>query len=418
MHLVYKYGGASIKDSEAIRNLADRFQTAKAPQIMVFSAIGKTTNALEKITELFYGNSTGIFEHIDKLQDFHVQICVELFGDENTSCVDTVRTGFDELRTYVKRKPSLNYDYEYDQIVSRGEIIATQIISTYFTFRGLENEYLDIRRLIRTDHSYRDAQVDCAITEEMIQAAFENTSKMVITQGFIASTREGISTTLGREGSDYTAAILAASVDAKKLVIWKDVPGVMNADPKRFKTSKKMDVISYQEAIELSFFGAKVIHPKTIKPLENKEIPLEVRSFLRPDMPGTLIKKAAYIPDIPPVYILKDDQILISISPRDFSFIVESHISEIFAVFSRFRVKVNIAQNSAINYSVCVDCNKSHLPHLTRALKGKFKLRYNDGLQLITIRHFTDEAIDNLLRGKKVYMEQRNRSTAQFLVRP
>ncbi|MEA3448198.1 MAG: aspartate kinase [Bacteroidota bacterium] len=416
MH-VHKFGGASIKDAESIKNLSTIIQDQKRPVIIVISAMGKTTNALENLAEAYYTRESAQAEAMfEKIKQFHEQVYLDLglekYGKETAPFSEV----FDTLKQKLQTAPSLNYDYEYDQIVHCGELFSSLIINTWLQHKGIDVHWVDARDIIRTDSAYRAANVNWKTSKKAFDRQHVHSNRIMLTQGFIGSTPEGISTTLGREGSDYTAAILAVLSVAKDVTIWKDVPGVMNADPKHHDFSEKMPLISYQEAIELAYYGAKIIHPRTIKPLENKKIPLYVKSFLEPGEKGTEIKHLEKEIKLSPVYIIKNEQVLLSVSPRDFSFIMEKHISRIFDVFDMYNAHVSMSQNSAISYSICVDCHKRKLPKLIARLGKEFKVLYNEHLQLITIRHYTNEAIEKMLKGKHVVLEQRSRKTARFLV--
>ncbi|HRW22602.1 MAG TPA: aspartate kinase, partial [Bacteroidales bacterium] len=342
----------------------------------------------------------------------HDSICSALFNNNKTPA--SVNKYFDELKRKLKTNPSLNKDYEYDQIVSFGELISSTIVYEYLNEQDYIINFLDIRTVLRTDNIYKEANIDWETSKNLV-SVFVNKNKLpIITQGFIGSTHERINTTLGREGSDFTAAALAYMLDAQEVVIWKDVPGIMNADPAWCKFAEKIDVLSYQEAIELSFFGAKVIHPKTIKPLQNKNIPLRVKSFVAPNEEGTIIKKIDYKLKLIPVYILKENQILLSISPRDFSFIVEENISKIFSQFAKHRIKVNMIQNSAISFTASID-NSNKIEDLIKELSKEYTVKYNNGLTLITIRHYNDEAIDKMIAEKTLLLEQRSRLTIRMV---
>jgi aspartate kinase len=410
---IYKFGGASVKNASAVKNLKNILQKCDTPLIVVVSAMDKITNALEKLHNFYLQKDK---ENQDKafndIYSFHYNICKGLFNESNMP--NSVQELFNKLQHKLSIPPSLNQDYEYDQIVSFGELISSNIVFEYLNDQSYKINLLDIRTVLRTDNIYKEANIDWDTSHKLIKNYIKNNQLPFITQGFIGSTHERINTTLGREGSDYTAAALAYMLDADEVVIWKDVPGIMNADPAWCNFAEKIDLISYQEAIELSFYGAKVIHPKTIKPLQNKNIPLLVKSFLSPDEQGTVIKKIDYKLNLIPVYILKENQILLSISPRDFSFIVEENISKIFAQFAKFRIKVNMIQNSAISLSAGID-NSDRIGFLISELSKDYKVRYNDGLTLITIRHYTDTAIKKMIENKNLLLEQRSRLTIRMV---
>lgn len=415
---IFKFGGASVNSAEGVRNLMKISQAYKDETIIVVSAMGKMTNLLENLADAFFYGKEEIDSLFQQIKEFHLGILSDLFPDSSQSVYKQVDELFNDLAIYLKRTPSLNYDFEYDQIVVFGELLSTTIVSQFLNKSGKPNKWVDIRNSLKTDHTYREASVDWELSHQLVNQnfSFDNTF-VYVTQGFIGATNTNLSTTLGREGSDYSAAILAYILDAEAIIIWKDVPGIMNADPKWLSDSQKLERISYQEAIELAFYGAKVIHPKTIQPLKNKKIPLMVKSFMAPQDPGTTISCADNKKELKtPVFIQKKKQWLISILPNDFSFIMEDNLSDIFAMFARYRVKINLTQNSAISFSVCVDHYGDNLLSLIDELSENYKVRYNQNLELVTIRHYTAEAVQRIIDGRKVMMEQRSRNTAQFVL--
>lgn len=410
---VYKFGGASVKDAEGIRNVARILQTESDVDLMiVISAMGKTTNTLEAVVNAYYN---GEKPSLDSVRQFHFEIMNELF-DSNHSIYDEVSNLFVEIEWAIEDAPTSTYAYEYDQIASVGELLSTKIVSAYLDECGFTNRWLDARDIIRTDNTYRNARVDWELTESLIQKEISK-GLPVLTQGFIGCTSENFTTTLGREGSDFTAAILAHATQAEEVVIWKDVPGVLNADPRFFEDAQKLESLSYAEAIELAYFGAKVIHPKTIQPLKDKKIPLRVRSFIKSDQEGTVVSESAEIKPFLPSFIVKENQVLLSISAQDLSFIVEDHLSHIFSLFSNFGVRVNVMQNSAVSFSVCVDDDVQKTPGLIEALKKEYQVLYNDGLTLYTIRHYDDDSMTKVLEGKTLLLEQKSRHTIQLVVK-
>lgn len=423
---VFKFGGASVKDADSVRNVAAILKKY-APQklVVVVSAMGKTTNLLEKVLNAWYENDERLMVFVQEVITFHQIIIRALFPDKNHAVHFKTDLLFGELEGNLSTPPSLNYDFDYDQIVSFGELISTVIIGEYLLDEGLNCKWFDVRELIRTDKTWRAARVDWETTglriEEQVSSFFQNQATkpaIALTQGFLGSTTDGATTTLGREGSDYTAAILAYALHANEMVIWKDVPGLLNADPKYFSVTQKLSSISYQEAIELAYYGATVIHPKTIKPLKNRDIPLRIKSFLDPESEGSLIHHNTSADSLIPSFIFKVDQVLISISPRDFSFIDERNLSEILAIFASNSLHISLMQNSAISFSVCVDNNARRLGQLFTVLEEKYKIRYNTNLELITIRHYDQATIDRVLEdGKSVLLEMRSRVTAQFVVK-
>lgn len=412
---IHKFGGASIKNAEAIKQMVSICQDNISNGVIVVSAMGKTTNLLEKITDRFFsGLSTA--DLFNQLIEFNNAILAELFPTPNEIFQDINRIT-DTILFWLGRKPGLNFDFEYDQIVSFGELISTKIIAAYLNNCGYKVHFVDIRNSLKTDSTYREGKVNWELTSEMVKQDFNLCdSRVYLTQGFIGMDINNLTTTLGREGSDYTAAILANILDASKVIVWKDVPGILCADPKWMPNSEKLNRISYQEAIELTYYGAKVIHPKTIKPLQNKQIPLQVKSFLHPKSEGTIIEQTGVL-QLPSVFIRKEEQVLITIKPLDFSFIVESNLSHIFGVFAQHQIKVNVMQNSAISFSVAVDGEIDRVKAAIRELKKQFDVKYNDNLQLLSIRHTKPQAEQLVLNNKEILLEQRSRSMVRFVLR-
>lgn len=417
---VFKFGGASVKDAEAVKNVASIIKRYPNDQIIaVISAMGKTTNALERLTKAYIDKTENAETVLQEIKDFHFQICQALFTNPDHPIYNELENAFVELYWIIEEEPTLQYNYEYDQIVSMGEIISTKIVSTYLNDIGVHNQWMDARGLIQTDNTYREGKVDFELTESLVKTQLIPVLKkdrVVITQGFIGGTSENFTTTLGREGSDYTAAILAYCTDAQDVTIWKDVPGVLNADPKWFSNTKKIEELTYHDAIELTYYGATVIHPKTIKPLQNKNIPLYVKSFLKPEDSGTVVKDSDKRLNIPS-YIFKVDQILISIQPKDFSFIAEDNLSDIFELFSRFGVKINVMQLSAINFSVCIDNDEKKWKPLLDELQKSYKVLYNSGLELMTVRYYDQNTLNTLTENKAILLELRSRNTVQMVMR-
>lgn len=419
---VFKFGGASVKDANGVRNLCKIISlNLDSSLLVVISAMGKTTNALEQLTDAYVEqkDSIAIFEGI---KSFHEQILIDLFDDKNHPIFDEIANTFIEIDWILEEEPHPDYDFNYDQIVSVGELISTKIVSAYLNHIGLKSTWLDARSCIHTDNTYREGKVDWEKTLQAIVTQVPNLllplqgTGGLITQGFIGGTSENFTTTLGREGSDYTAAIFASCLDCASLTIWKDVPGVLNADPKWFEVTEKIDQLSYQDAIELTYYGATVIHPKTIKPLQNKNITLFVKSFLNPEDTGTEISnKENHLPI--PSFIFKVDQVLISIFPKDFSFIVEENLSQIFKLFHDHRVKINTMQNSAISFSVCVDQNEKKVQKLITNLKEQYKVKYNDNMEMVTIRWYDQETINRVTVDKKVLLEVKSRHTCQMVMK-
>lgn len=419
---VFKFGGASVKDAEAIKNVGSillRFE--HEPVFVVVSAMGKTTNKLEAcLSYLLAQDQLNYYHTVDELRDFHVDIAGELFHDKHSKVFRFIDDLFEQLKNKFEKPLAEERSFEYDQVVSLGEVLSSFIINEYVLELGLKSEWLDARRLIRTDNHYQEGNVNWEKSEMLISArlgvAIQHTNTF-ITQGFIGHTAEGFTTTLGREGSDYSAAIFAFCTDATEVTIWKDVPGMLNADPKYFENTQLLSQISYREAIELAYFGASVIHPKTIKPLQNKGIPLFVKSFIAPDEPGTTIQSEGANDHLIPSFIVKKNQVLITISSADFSFINEDALAKIFEIFYSNRIKINLMQNSALNFSVLVDGDKVHMESLLVNLSPTFTCKYNEGVELVTIRHYNQSTINQMTLGRDVLLEQRSRQTARFVIR-
>lgn len=418
---VFKFGGASVKDAEAVKNVATILKQYPDQNIVVvLSAMGKTTNALERLTNAYFfseENKKGETENaatiLEEIKKYHFDIIEQLFPDKNHSIYNEINNAFVELDWAIEEPPTHSYDHEYDQIVSIGEIVSTKIVNAYLNQAGIKSKWQDVRDFIQTDNTYRQGNVDWELTQRLSQT-LATSEGITVTQGFIGGTSENFTTTLGREGSDYTAAIIAFTSNAESVTIWKDVPGVLNADPKWFAETKKIEHLSYHDAIELAYYGATVIHPKTIKPLQNKKIPLYVKSFLNPKEAGTIINEDQSSLPLP-CFIFKVDQVLISISPKDFSFIVEENFSAIYKLFAEKQVKINMMQNSAISFSVCIDNDANKLPDLIKTLQKEYRVLYNQNLELITIRYYDQATIDRVTVDKKVLLEVKSRYTVQLV---
>ncbi|MDR2008974.1 MAG: aspartate kinase [Bacteroidales bacterium] len=412
---VYKFGGASIKNALALQNVA-QIISKHNNLIVVVSAIDKTTNALERLVNSYFYNQDDKFLLFEKIKDFHFQYINEAFGGHSVEVRKLLGKYFDELNGRINIAPSKNYDLEYDGIVSFGELFSTVIFSEYLKEVGKDSVFIDIRDVITTDSNHRDAKMLWERSTEKARNVFCTGNNIYITQGFIGRDINSNCTTLGREGSDYTASALAYMLDAENVTIWKDVPGIMNADPAKFKFAEKLNVLSFREAVELAFYGAKVIHPKTIKPIENKNIPLYVKSFYDPDSEGTEIKELSYKLDLIPIYILKSNQTLLSIWSKDFSFIVEENMSKIFGLFAKYKIKVNITQNSAVSFSASIDGDSRNFDSLISELQEDYFVKYNLKTELITIRYYNPDSIEKMTKGRKILLEQRSRNTARFVM--
>lgn len=414
---VFKFGGASVKDADAVRNLVNVLnETGYENTFLVVSAMGKITNAMEKVVDAYFNDKGAIPAAIEEVKQYHSDILKALFTNDTHPIFDRVALLFEEVQGFLAWNKSPKYNFVYDQVVGYGELISTSIVSEFLNEVGIKNSWLDVRNFIKTDDNYRDVKVNWEKTQEKISEGIDR-DKFYITQGFLGSDDNNFTTTLGREGSDYTAAILAYCLDANSVTIWKDVPGVLNADPRYFEETRLLHQISYREAIELAFYGASVIHPKTLQPLQRKEIPLHVKSFVMPKDPGTTVGKGIGIEPEIPCFIVKKDQVLMKLSSLDFSFIVEDSIGDLFKLLHDHKMKVDLIQNSAISFSVCVDNKFGRLEELLNHLKGKFKVVHHEGVSLYTIRHFNSKAIKSLQNGREILLEQRGKETVQLVVK-
>ena len=414
---IFKFGGASVKDADGIKNVFSVLEkVGHEDTLLVISAMGKTTNALELVIKNYFEKSNELHSSLQEVKKYHYQILMDLFEDEEHDVYFAVNSLFADLEYFIRSNKSPNYNFVYDQVVSFGELISTTIVSHYFAQAGLKNNWIDVRNFIKTDNTYRDANVDWEKTQQLIAKGVKKKA-LNITQGFLGSDENNFTTTLGREGSDYTAAIFAYCLSAESVTIWKDVPGVLNADPRYFENAVLLNQISYREAIELAFYGASVIHPKTLQPLQKKEIPLYVKSFVNPTLQGTSVSKGADLEPHTPCFIVKKNQLLLSLSSIDFDFIMENHISEIFALFAKFKVKVNLIQNTAISFSVCIEDKYNNFEELRKVLAKKFKVSYNENVSLYTIRHFDENASKVVETNKTILLRQISRETMQIITK-
>lgn len=416
--IVYKFGGASVKNAQSVRNMAKIIGAALDPVIVVVSAMGKTTNRLEAFLDEGLKNTGKQHELLDQLKTDHFKIIEELIPDSGHPIYDEVDLFFNEAASLIQIHQEKDYNFIYDQVISLGELVSTKIVSAWLEHFGISNRWVDIRQILKTDSNYREATVNHEFSEKLCRSVFDASGTICyVTQGFIGADTKGYTTTLGREGSDYSAALLANYLNAENVTLWKDVDGIYNADPAIFSNVDKIETLSYQEVIELTYFGAKVIHPKTIKPLFDKQIPLLVKSFNKPENRGSIVGKTTKSAHQQPFIILLENQVLISISKEDLSFISELNLSFLFDLLHSFRLKANLMQHSAISFSFCVDVPKGKaLEELIELLHKEFKVLYNSGLQLITVRNFNNDLIRELIGNKKVLVEQRSRQTAQFIV--
>ncbi|MGB0879555.1 MAG: aspartate kinase [Polaribacter sp.] len=412
---IFKFGGASIKDVASIKNIAKVLQQEGTENtLIVISAMGKMTNAFEEVINAYTTHSEELPKKISFIEDFHKNIIENLF-DKNHTIYKEVDILFGELSWFLSRNTSERYNYVYDQIICFGELLSTKIVSAYLATIGLENNWFDVRNYIKTDSNYRDAKVNWELTEKRITTKVDR-NILNITQGFLAGNDTENTTTLGREGSDYTAGIFAYCLNAESVTIWKDVEGVLNADPRVFEDTTLLEQISYEEAIEMAFYGASVIHPKTLQPLQKKDIPLYVRSFINPKKSGTRVSRGATLVPYIPCFIVKKNQILVSIAANDFSFMVENNISYIFQKLHEYRLKVNLIQNSAISFSICIDNKFNRLDTFYKELKTQFKIEVQKAVDLYTIRHFDDDAISSITEKGKALLTQINKETVQIVL--
>lgn len=414
---IFKFGGASVKDAAGVKNLVSVLEKVDYKDtLVVVSAMGKSTNALEEIIEQYFQDKTKTPAALLPLKEYHLQIVNDLFQEQKAEVVAVVHELFEELHTFLKSNKSPDYSFVYDQVVSFGELLSTTIIHYFLLNQGMDSFWLDARNCIKTDDYYRAANLNWELTQSNIQSQI-GTASLVITQGFIGSNSNNFTTTLGREGSDYSAAIFGYALNAESVTIWKDVPGVLNGDPREFQNTQLLHQISYREAIELAFYGASVIHPKTLQPLQRKEIPLFVKSFENPLESGTSVSKGKTLDPHIPCYIVKKDQVLIRLSSIDFSFIVEENISYIFGLLHEYQMPVELIQNSAISFSVCVNNKYKRLDELIMVLRSRFNVDVTEGVDLFTIRHFDTKASQFInQKGKQVLLEQRTSETAQFVI--
>lgn len=414
---VYKFGGASVKDAEGVKNLASVLkQTGYKNTLIVVSAMGKTTNALELVIHNYFQNRAELQNALNHVIQYHRTILLDLFPKKTQPVFNTIHALFNELSAWLSTNKSPDYNFVYDQIIGFGELVSTTIISAYLNAIGIKNNWIDVRNCIKTDNYYRRAHVDWELTQKQIASQL-HTANLNITQGFLGSDANNFTTTLGREGSDYTAAIFAYCLNAHSVTIWKDVPGILNADPRYFENTQLLNEISYREAIELAFYGASVIHPKTLQPLQQKEIPLHVKSFLKPTETGTRIGKNTILQPHIPCFILKKNQILIVLSSLDFSYIVEENISHIFNLLHLHKMKVDVIQNSAISFSVCVEDIYGNIEKLLHHLKAKFKVTHYNKVSLYTIRHYNASAIKQIETDKQVLLKQLTQETVQIVTK-
>jgi len=416
---VFKFGGASVRDAKSVQNvhrIIEQFNTE--PLVIVVSAMGKTTNKFEALVNAHF-EKKATSEILEDLRNCHGEIAKELFGDKAQPVIEDINNTLVEVEWALEDPDGLDYHFQYDQIVSIGEMLSTRIISAYLKFKGLENAWVDARDLIRTDNNYQDAKVNWDETKVLTNYTIDRALKkanVIVTQGFIGGTSENFTTTLGREGSDFTAAILAYCTGAKDVTIWKDVPGVLNADPKYYDNTVLIPEMSFFDAMELAYFGTSVIHPKTIKPLQNANIPLYVKSFLDSDAPGTTVANKSDL-KIVPSFIVNPNQVLVSLTPKDYSFVTEAHFTSIYSVLSQIRMKANCAQNSAVNFSFSTNNDTVKLQELQERLNDEYFIGLVEDAELVTIRYYDEETISRTTKGKKVLLDHRTATSAQLVVK-
>ncbi|MFA9372200.1 MAG: aspartate kinase [Labilibaculum antarcticum] len=414
--IIYKFGGASVKDAAAIKNICQIIGKAKRPLAVVISAIGTTTNLLEELVDAYFSGNDKALELFDLLKKNHTSLIADLFEEVPAQVNSEVNALFIELKTKISNPSSDQFNFEYDQVIGFGELLSTTIVSAYLNYNEQRNKWIDARTCLDSDDNYVDANILWDSSKEKANAVFrDNPAALYITQGFIARDPQGFTTSLGREGSDYTAAILAHLLGAKKMIIWKDVLGILNADPDYFDVTTKLDLIPYHEAIELSYYGARVIHPKTIKPLQAKKIPLWVKSFIDPSQKGTLITKGDQPQPLLPNYIVKKRQLLVTLKPLNFSFIAEKDLVFIFTLVTKYRIKLNFTQNTAVSFAFCANSSARNMQDLVTELEEKYELELSDDLELITVRHYTPGTIEEIQNKHHVLIEQKNSNTAIYL---
>ncbi|MBI9059626.1 MAG: aspartate kinase [Labilibaculum sp.] len=414
--IIYKFGGASVKNATAIKNICQIIGKVKRPLTVVISAIGTTTNLLEELVDAYFSGDTKTLELFDLLKRNHTSVIEDLFEEIPTRLNSEINALFIELKTKISKPSSDQFNFEYDQVIGFGELLSTKIVSAYLNSIEQNNKWIDVRTCLDSDDNYVDANILWDSSKEKANAVFsDNPTALYITQGFIARDPEGNTTSLGREGSDYTAAILAHLLVADKMIIWKDVLGILNADPDYFEETTKIDLIPYHEAIELSYYGARVIHPKTIKPLQAKKIPLWVKSFIDPSQKGTLITKGEQPQPLLPNYIVKKRQMLVTLKPLNFSFIGEKDLVFIFTLVTKYRIKLNFTQNTAVSFAFCANSSARDMQSLVEELEQKYDVELSDDLELITVRHYTPATIEEIQLKHHVLVEQKNSNTAIYL---
>ena len=419
---VFKFGGASVNSIERVKKLAEIVEANQSgPLVIILSAMGKTTNALEKVAETFYaGKKDEAIQLFQVIKQQHLNTTKYLLVFRYNACLEQLSNFFTEIEWLLHDKPVRNFDYYYDQIVCLGELLSSCIVSHYLNETGILNQWSDVRDSLRTNNNFRDADIDWNVSKEKIRSNVINLitaeNKIVITQGYIGATEDNESTTLGREGSDYSAAIFANVLDAESLSIWKDVDGVMNADPKKYPDAVLINELSYTEVIEMAYYGAQVIHPKTIKPLQNKNIPLFVKCFLDKNLPGTIIHQKKN-KNLPPIIVIKENQVLIELKTQDFSFVGEDPIIELYQLFKKLHIKPTLIQTAAISIFICLDDKPEKIEQMALAAGSQFDVQIQKGLSLLTIRHYNEDVLTTLSESKDKVLQQQSKETVQVLFR-
>lgn len=420
MSIVLKFGGASVKDAPSIINVANIIATFNnQPLVVVVSAIGKTTNALEKVVDAYYKKQDHTLTLVNEIFSAHKKVAHALFENQSGEIDALIDKRQETLEQFLLLNQSDDFNFVYDQIIAYGEILSSTLLHAYLNKIGLENKLVDAKDLIKTDNNYTDANIDWKLTQEQVSKKldFKETTRYV-TQGFLGGTSEQFHTTLGREGSDYTASILSYCLNASKMIVWKDVLGVYNADPKKFPEAVIIPEISFKEAIEMTFYGAQIIHPKTIKPLQNKQIPLYVKSFIQPDAPGTVLKEITHHIDYPPIFVLKEKQVLLNFANKDYSFLNENNLGKILQTFAKYSMRINIMQNTAISFMVLTDFKYGKIDAIIDDLKEVFEIEKTEQIELLTIRHFTQETINQYTKNRNILLTQKGIKTVHFLIKP
>jgi len=419
---VFKFGGASIQNADRARKVADIIKKHESENLLiVISAMGKTTNALEEIVNLYFEDEKEkALQKVEELKESHLEFANQLLENTLGPLLGKLKEIFTEIEWTLSEPTERGYAYFYDQVVSTGELLSTSIISSFLKKQNIENHWVDARDIVRTNDTYRDAKVDWTVTKQQLEKHISPLladKKLVLTQGFIGATDENNSTTLGREGSDFSAAIFASLLEADSVTIWKDVPSLLSADPKQFENTVPISEISYRETIEMAFYGAQVIHPKTVKPLHNKEIPLWVKCFLDDSLPGTKVHAPDDYIAYPPMMVWKKNQVLISLTTSDLSFITEGNLANLYSIFHAHKAKMNIIQNGAIGFVACIDNRPEKVGNLITQLSEEYKVKHSSGLDILTIRHYTNDCEKEFVENRNILLTQQTKTTKKFVLK-